>query len=69
MKKRFIVCIDKPNRQEGKDFVDYIKSIGVGWWDWIDRVWFLVESQGKMTARKIRDAAGEHFNNKRRFVV
>ena len=69
MKKRFIVCVDMPMKEEDNAFLDYVKSKGLGWWHWINGVWLLVDSNGKSTASEIRDATGKHFNNRNRLVI
>jgi len=56
VKKRFVVALKSHTPAQNKEFSNYIKSKGYGWWSWIDGVWLLVDVNGKCTAASLRSA-------------
>lgn len=65
MKKRYIVCLGNSIKVQDEAFIAYIKEYGLGWWHWLSNVWLIVDSNGKLSAREIRDKLrliypGEH---------
>lgn len=68
MKRRYIVCFDDLTVEQSKLITEDLKSKGLGWWHWINNVWFVVDSSGTFSAREIRDSL-KKIANQRMIVV
>ncbi|MHA3083420.1 hypothetical protein ACX1NX_09670 [Acinetobacter sp. ANC 5383] len=55
MKRRYIVCFDDLTTEQSKSITQNLKDKDLGWWHWIDNVWFVVDGSGKYSAKEIRD--------------
>ena len=69
MKKRYIVCINNSTAEQEQLFINYAKENGLGWWHWLNNVWFLVDSSNKVSSEVIRDKIIEIFNGEFNIVV
>lgn len=68
MKKRFIVSLDSETPEQEKEFVEYLRSNGCGWWHWINNTWMIVDSKGEQTASRLRDDLDKIFPAVRKIV-
>lgn len=59
-----LVCFDDLTAEQSKAITLNLKEKGLGWWHWIDDVWFVVDSSGKFSAKEIRDALKSIANQK-----
>lgn len=70
MKKRFIVALDsespEQNRAVKEEIVDSYRLL---WWHWIDNVWLLVDENGHLTAKELRDRLNNILPGVRKLVV
>lgn len=55
MKRRYVICFDSLDNSQSKGITALLKQEGLGWWHWIDNVWFVADPKGKFSAQKIRD--------------
>jgi hypothetical protein len=61
MKKRFVVCVNSATNEQNKQFKEFIRENGLGWWHWLRNVWLLSDSKGKFSAAEIRDQLGRNY--------
>lgn len=55
MKRRYVVCFDSLDVNQSKSITMLLKNKQLGWWHWIDNVWFITDSGGRFSASEIRD--------------
>lgn len=55
MKRRYVVCFDALDNDQSKAITNALSENKLGWWHWIDNVWFIADSQGKFNAVEIRE--------------
>lgn len=69
MKRRYVVCFDGLDINQSKSVTILLKDKGLGWWHWIDNVWFVTDSSGKFNASKLRDLLKAVAPNERLVVL
>lgn len=63
MKKRYIVCVNKSNKDQNIEFLKYLRQQRFGWWHYLDNTWLIVDSKGTSKIGDIRDKAKVTFEN------
>lgn len=69
MKRRYVVCFDSLDVNQSKSITTLLKEKQLGWWHWIDNVWFITDSSGRFSASKIRDLLKPVAPNDRMVVL
>ena len=69
MKRRYVVCFDSIDDEKSKNITACLKENGLGWWHWIDNVWFVTDPRGKFSAVKIRDMLRNYAEDERMVVL
>jgi hypothetical protein len=69
MKKRFIVALNASTPEAEKAIVAFLKRHGVSWWHWLRNVWLVSDSEGKLSAKEIRDGIREILPGVNSFVI
>jgi len=69
MKRRYVVCFDTLDNEKSKEITSAIKEKGLGWWHWIDNLWFITDSRGRFSAVEIRDLLKPFAPNERMIVL
>lgn len=59
MKKRFILVIDNPTKEQQNAVTNFFKNRRLGYWHWLSDVWLLTDSRNTWTATSIRDKVKE----------
>ena len=55
MKRRYVICFDALDINQSKSVTALLRKEKLGWWHWIDNVWFVTDSSGQFSAAKVRD--------------
>ncbi len=58
MKKRFILVIDNPTKEQQNAVTQFFKN-QLGYWHWFSDVWLLTDSSNTWTAVSLRDKVKE----------
>jgi hypothetical protein len=56
MAKRFVTGTANLTPEKEKEFIAYIRSIGLAWWHWLPNFWLIKDSKDAATAASLRDA-------------
>jgi hypothetical protein len=55
MRKRYLVAVDGLDKADEKQFIEFLREKGIGWWHWIPGFWMLVDPSGEDSRDAIRD--------------
>ena len=53
---RFAIGVSDMSSEEDGKLRDYLKENGYGWWHWIENLWLVIDTSGKLTAGDLFDA-------------
>ena len=59
MKKRFILVIDNPTKEQQNAVTNFFKSRLLGYWHWFSDVWLLTDITNTWTVTSLRDKVQE----------
>jgi len=63
MRKKFVVCTHISLMEKEKLFKDEIERCGLNWWHWLPGIWLIVDENGAMSSKAIRNMALAFFGS------
>lgn len=70
MRKRFVILLENPTKEQHDAFLNYVRGSGqFGWWHWLNGSWLLYTTVQAHTAETVRQTVGTYYGNTRHLVL